>query len=264
MKEKHRKTLRRILFVTLLIVFASAAVIAVYNLITTQLDYSTAQNEYDSLRQFAPEMLVMPSTADQAGDGDVDLTEPESETGQEFVPGPGLEPDGGIMFDLQYMNPDFIGWLRIEGTGIDYPVVQCSDKQRYLNTTFLGAKNPSGTIFMDMRSADGFDGFTILHGHNMRDGSMFAELHSYTNSIFRAEHDEILIFTPDGQILIYNVFDVRETDVFDTIYTLIGASAERVYDHFTAWGLESNTSILVLSTCIRGDNDARLLVLASR
>jgi len=244
-------------------VFTSAAVIALSNLITTQLDYSTAQNEYESLRQFAPEMPVLPPATDEA-EGGGDLAELESETGEEFVPGTGLEPDGGIMFDLQYMIPDVIGWLRIVGTGIDYPVVQCSDNQKYLNTTFLGDRNPSGTIFMDMRSADGFDGFTILHGHNMRDGSMFAELHSYTNSIFRAEHDEILIFTPDGQILIYNVFDVRETDVFDTIYTLIGASADRVDDYFSARGLEGNANILVLSTCIRGDNDTRLLVLASR
>ena len=216
---------RRLIFVALLLLFATIGAIAIVNIIAIERSYAVSRKEYEELRQYAPQITATDAPSRNA------------------VPTAESTPD------LAAINPDYIGWILIEGTNIDYPIVQGTDNIKYLTTTFSGERNPSGTIFMDSRCTDGFSGFVILHGHNMKDGSMFAGLHNYLKSDFLDEHTEIIIIIPDGTVLTYRIFDVKLTDVFDAAYTLFGNSDER---------------ILVLSTCTdSGDNNARLLVLAT-
>lgn len=73
-----------------------------------------------------------------------------------------------------------IGWVRIPGTGIDYPVVQTTDNEFYLTHNYKGDKDVKGAIYMDFRNDDiGDDRNYILYGHKMIDGSMFSDLVYY-------------------------------------------------------------------------------------
>lgn len=95
--------------------------------------------------------------------------------------------------ELYEQNPDLVGWLRIEGTDIDYPVVQAAgDNEYYLRRGFDRLYATGGTLFLDARCDVGFNGSPtadwLVYGHNMADGSMFGTLARYADETFWEEH----------------------------------------------------------------------------
>ena len=121
-----------------------------------------------------------------------------------------------IDFDnLQKINSDIIGWIYIEGTNINYPIVQGRDNKYYLKHLFNGEWNSSGCIFLDSRkSSDLLDKHNIIYGHHMRDGKMFSDLMKYKQQSFYEKHPEILILTPDGnyKFIIFSAYVASITD----------------------------------------------------
>ncbi|MDN6627001.1 MAG: class B sortase [Pisciglobus halotolerans] len=87
------------------------------------------------------------------------------------------------------INPDYVGWLKIEETVIDYPVVRGKDNEQYLNHNFYRENDPLGSIFMDHRNIGmGMDRHTILYGHYSRYGQMFTDLEKYLSEEFLKEN----------------------------------------------------------------------------
>ncbi len=104
---------------------------------------------------------------------------------------------------LAEINPDVAGWLSLENTVINYPVVQGTDNEYYLHHLFTKEVNNTGCIFMDADNAKDFtDLNTILYAHHMRNGSMFAELEGYRDQEFYETHRELLLQTPSGNYLV--------------------------------------------------------------
>lgn len=97
---------------------------------------------------------------------------------------------------LALRNPDYVFWIRIPGTAVNYPVVKDRTEGFYLNHTFEGEENPGGCLFV----SDSFESLeadnTILYGHNMKDGSMFSDLKKYVEREFLDSHPDI--FLHDG------------------------------------------------------------------
>jgi PncC family amidohydrolase len=84
--------------------------------------------------------------------------------------------------NLLAINPDTVGWLTVPNTKCDNPVVQTTNNNKYLDTTFEGEKSKYGTLFADKNckfTAQGLSQNTIVYGHHMRDGTMFGELKKY-------------------------------------------------------------------------------------
>lgn len=104
----------------------------------------------------------------------------------------------GIDFKkLKKINPDIIGWIYIEGTRIDYPIVQGKNNQEYLHKTVQGRKNASGSIFMDAKGKKDFNSDNnVIYGHHMRNGSMFADLMKLRENSFVKKHPYIFLYTP--------------------------------------------------------------------
>lgn len=102
---------------------------------------------------------------------------------------------------LREINPDIVGWLYSEGTSINYPVVKCSDNQKYLNRDFYGNYNVNGTLFIDCYNGDNMEDFnTIIYGHHMKDPkqSMFGSLKNYVgNQNYYKQHSKMKYLTPD-------------------------------------------------------------------
>ena len=102
---------------------------------------------------------------------------------------------------LKEINPDIVAWVYIEGTEINYPVVQGTDNQYYLKHLFNGKWNSSGCIFLDRRNEPDFsDRHSIIYGHHMKNGTMFSGLTQYKKQEFYQAHPTILLITPEQNI----------------------------------------------------------------
>ena len=127
-------------------------------------------------------------------------------------------------FDFKQMksekNKDIVGWITVDYTSIDYPIVQGDDNEYYLNHTLTNKVNSSGWIFMDARNnIDDWDKNTIIYGHNLKNGSMFGTLKRLITSKIDAP---IYLYTEKHKYKykIISVYNIPETtDYLETNFS---------------------------------------------
>ena len=187
-------------------------------------------------------------------------------------------PDKTVDFaDLQEnTNADIYAWIHIPDTQIDYPVLQHpTDNTYYLDYNLDGSRGYPGCIYTeDYNSKDFTDPNTVVYGHNMKNGTMFAGLHRYSDSEYLEEHPYVYIYTEDG-LLVYEIFAAYESDDEHILYAHDGFADEKVFGKYIEeiFGVRSMGSvlkedaevtpqsrILTLSTCISNRPDNRFLV----
>lgn len=195
-------------------------------------------------------------------DSTVPITEP--------VERPPISVDFSV---LQAQNPDIVGWIYCEGTVINYPVLQGADNQQYLRRLYDGTKSTLGSIFLDFRNlADFSDLNSLVYGHNIRSGQMFACLASYREQSYYEEHPVMWLLTPDAAYRIdllaglvvpsdsevYEIYSYPE-DLLEGLEYVVSKST------FDAGqiDLEAVERIVTLSTCSYDYNDARYVVIGS-
>ncbi len=108
---------------------------------------------------------------------------------------------------LKQKNSDFVGWLYLDGTILNYPVAQGEDNDYYLDHTFYGKENINGCLFVDYRldlEADNYN--TLFYGHNMKSGEMFALLKKYAKQSYYDKHKYMIYVTEDGSPCIIEIF----------------------------------------------------------
>ena len=119
-----------------------------------------------------------------------------------------IEVDGEALFKR---NNDYLGWIYIPDTAVSYPVVMSEDNEDYLHRSIDKEYLYAGTVFMDCRCYDGITNkHSILYGHNMRDGSMFAGIKKYSDEDYLEDHPFFWFITPEYKLL-YQVFSVTES-----------------------------------------------------
>lgn len=109
-----------------------------------------------------------------------------------------------IDFDtLEQINTDIVGWLTLNGTVVDYPVVKGTDNDYYLHHLYTGEYNSLGTLFVDFRNSYPFDDkITTIYGHSMLNGSMFFILERYKRQDFYEEHKQFFYETKDKNYIL--------------------------------------------------------------
>lgn len=179
----------------------------------------------------------------------------------------------GIDFEaLQAVNPNAIGWIIIEGTEISYPIVRGSDNDFYLYHLVDGTYNILGSIFMDYRhNADFSSEVTMIYGHNMRDGSMFAPLEQYKNPEYYEQHPTAYILTPTQvfrlELFAGNVVDSSTSPIlrFDFVDELDKQNYLRYAKAMSTFQSEveikPDDRLVNFFTCTYGYEDARYVVL---
>lgn len=108
---------------------------------------------------------------------------------------------------LQNQNSDVYAYLAIEGTAVDYPILQSADGSiDYLNTTIDKQEGLPGSVYTEnVNSQDFHDANVVVYGHNMKDGSMFASLLNYRDKNYLIEHPDIIVYLPDKKIT-YHIY----------------------------------------------------------
>ena len=179
--------------------------------------------------------------------------------------------------ELQAVNPDVYAWITVPGTDIDYPILQhASDNTYYLMHNIDGSYGYPGCIYTEnMNSKDFTDNNTVIYGHNMKNGSMFAQLHKYEDPDFFDANREVLIYLPD-EVLHYTIFAAHIYDDRHLLYSFDFADPE-VYQKyldsiFSIRDMSANIDkditvttddqIITLVTCIGSQPNNRLLVQA--
>ena len=115
-----------------------------------------------------------------------------------FKPQP--QEDNSLSFgQLRDINPDVCGWLTLDGTAIDYPVVQGESNFTYLNTDVYGSFALAGSIFLDVDcDADLSGRYSLIYGHHMENGRMFGDLDKYKDGAFFRQNTTGTLTLPGG------------------------------------------------------------------
>ena len=189
-----------------------------------------------------------------------------------------LEVDAGILA-LHEENPDCIGWLTIDGTRIDYPVMyRPGDKNYYLHRDFNGEYSANGCLFLAEECVPGDSDNLIIYGHHMNSGKMFADLEKYKDEGFYEEHPTILFRTIWGNEQ-YQIFVAFTTPVYTgndfDYYSFIKAGTVEDYKKFvasvkekslyqTGTTAEYRDKLLTLSTCEYSQKNGRMVLVAKK
>lgn len=267
-----KKAIVTILIVILLVVFGVSA----YQVVDYFADAQKQKTLYSELSDIAKNAQngaqettgASVSEEETEPDAEAESTEPAELT---MLPG---------YAELYEMNNDLVGWIRIEGTEIDYPVMQTPDsKDYYLKRNFYGEDSARGCIYA-REECDVFrpsDNVT-LYGHNMRDGSMFAYLHEYQDKKVW-EENSIIYFDTLYEYHTYQIFAVFKTTASIgegfPYHQMEDAESKEDFDEFIAnckklalydTGItpEYGDKIICLSTCEYSQDNGRLVVAAVR
>ncbi|WP_164716241.1 class B sortase [Paenibacillus whitsoniae] len=171
---------------------------------------------------------------------------------------------------LRTINQEVVGWLHVDGTEVDYPILQHADNDYYLNVDAAGRQSMYGSIFMDYRSDfERSQQNIVIYGHNMLDGSMFGSLQRYKSRAFFNEHRVITLETPSQQTEweIFSVYTINaQKDRVDVAYAneqglLQAALSYREKSLFPAPPFPHNPDrLLTLVTCSNETDDTRLVL----
>lgn len=192
---------------------------------------------------------------------------------------PEVDEDGGASFEeLLAINPDVCAWLTLDGTEIDYPVVQGEDNLEYLNKDVYGEFALSGSIFLDSGCDRTFhDQYSLLYGHHMANSRMFGDLDLYEEEEFFNENTTGTLMLPDRSYELEIFACLRVSASEENIFTperwktdnsglLEYVKGNAMYVHEDTMeqigASEDFSQILAMSTCSSEFTDARTVILA--
>ena len=170
-----------------------------------------------------------------------------------------------------------VGWLRIDGTAINYPVMQSrDDPEFYLHHAVSGEYSYPGVPFLDARCEIGGSNHLIIYGHNMKNGTMFHNLRNYSSYSYWQSHRYICLDTVNGfaryEVMAVIQYDVdhdpfrfnafTEMDENTFVWFIQQVRARQIYD--TGVTVSFGDELLTLSTCDWSYANGRLLVIARR
>lgn len=179
--------------------------------------------------------------------------------------------DEGIDFDaLRKINPDIIGWLYYKDTVIDYPVVKGENNEVYLSMLFDRTWGGCGTLFADCITEAPFRQFnTIVYGHHMKDGTMFACLKELRDPDYCAKNPKLELSTPEGEFDLEIWAFLNEPADSNIYETNIKSErdkqayldlAESLASYTTDVKVTTEDRLVMLSTCAYEFENARYIV----
>lgn len=281
---KKRKPFELLLFVLLAVLLLASAGMG-WKLYRYYADYSDDRDRYQELRE-----EVIGTAADEAENDESDAEESEAEKATQETEEYGenvvrkyrrkkkrkLSKKVPITIDweaLKNINEDIIGWVYFTGLPqISYPILQADDNEYYVHRTYDLSSDTSkaGSIFMDYRMASDFSSpYSIIYGHNVRDGSMLSDLINLKDQQLYDEEPYFWILTPDGSYR-YQIFSIfqchRSADVFQRSFDRWGEDFSKWQSELKARNsmqgdvrLTQEGHVVVFSTCVPNSFDRTIV-----
>ncbi len=130
---------------------------------------------------------------------------------------PVLKENGELSFEeLLDVNPDTVGWITIQGTNIDYPIMQGKDDLEYASKDVFGKSSLSGSIYLTTANTRDFtNSFNLIYGHHMDNGAMFGDIEKYADYDYFHAHQDGIVITTQG-IYDIKIFARIGTDAYDS------------------------------------------------
>ncbi len=260
------KGLKKVLFILTLLFFAGMAAFSGHKVYTIVEEYRVGEESAQSLQQY---IILQPELSETVPE-ETNVTLPAEQDPN--APTEALVWYPSVDFEsLWKINPDVLGWIQIEGTNINYPIVQGEDNDYYLNRLADRTRNSAGSIFMDYRNAPDFTDFhTIIYGHNMKNKTMFAHVTQYKKADFYEAHPTGNIMTPQGDFQ-FQVIGGYVADPEDPAWELFFETEEECQNWLQDAMKRSTVGgeyvpvggerIITLSTCSYEFDDARFVLI---
>lgn len=250
-----------------------------YNLLHIYMEYKKGSDEYTQIAK----MAVKEREADSLPQAEpVEAAGGDGQTVTVVQPPESIPLPIQVDFDsLRSVNEDVNGWIYVEAVSdiINYPVVRGADNTYYLHNTYQGTYNFAGTIFVDYENKKDFsDCNTLVYGHNMKNGSMFAQLKLFTKDGQAYKRSKYFwMFTPEAAYR-YEIISAYTVAVDGDTYTLFKGPGEEFLEwekkmvtysqipgqpHLNTDEFTVNDKVITLSTCT-GDYSTRYVVQGRR
>lgn len=161
-------------------------------------------------------------------------------------------------------NPDVKGWIDIPGTKVSYPILQGETNDTYIHSDIDKKEFRAGSIFIASENDKPFvDLNTVIYGHNMKNGSMFNNIKSYTEQDFADEHPYIYIYLPDGTVSRYKVVAAHIIPEESVLYNTGITDVQSFYQEMLKtssisvdFEQSANSPVITLSTCTSGGSES--------
>ena len=193
-------------------------------------------------------------------------------------PDPEQKDVGASFEELRKINPDVCGWITLDHTKIDYPILKGSDNLTYINKDVYGNFAMAGSVFLDSGCDSSLcQHYSLLYGHHMENHKMFGDLDLYKNQTFFNENRTGTLYLPDRslklEILACFLLPADDENIFEPQRwngqekgLLDFAEKNAVYIHKDLaekiTDKEMQTQFLAMSTCSSEFTDARTVILA--
>ena len=179
------------------------------------------------------------------------------------------KPAAGNTEELRELSADAVAWITVDGTRIDYPVMQGKTNAEYLNRNPYGEFSLSGSIFLDSRNDSSFrDPYSLVYGHHMEYGAMFGALDKYKDKTYFDAHRTGSLTVVNGEeyhIKFFAVCKAQATEkvIFDPPESNNQALLDYLNEHafiYDPSGVDAGLKLIALSTCQSAESNERMIV----
>lgn len=254
---KVNKIIKTCLIIVLVVIFTTSS----YSFISNFIKEKEQDNEYVQLQE-----IIQSNKTERNNDEENGLSNENSKVSIN-------------LYNLYQKNNDLKGWIKIDGTNINYPVMQ--NNQLYLNKNFYKNNSSYGTPFLadycDINTSDNL----IIYGHHMKNGKMFANLEKYKDFNFYQNHKIVLLYTLQGNSTLENKYKI--ISCFKTTadengfkyYLFSKANSKEDFNEYVKkckelsfFNIEATAQygdkLITLSTCEYSQKNGRIVVVAKK
>ena len=254
-KKKRKLKWKNVIIILIVTTLIITLIISIFNIVKWKMDSNKTNEEITNIQE------------------DIDVDEVEDTENTEIIEPVEEPPKENPYWDyinmnminvdfnvLKRTNPDVVGWVKVNGTNINYPFVQANDNKYYLTHSFNKSYNAAGWVFLDYRNNNTNNKNTIIYAHGRTDKTMFGTLRKVLNNGWLNNTDNFVIKisteTENSLWQIFSIYHIPTTSDYlktdfddDTEYqNFLDMIKNRSSYNFNT-SVNSNDNILTLSTC---------------